>query len=148
MFVYMLKDVEKVGMAGQVVKVADGFARNMLIPKKMAIKVGPSQIAMYQEKSKKISVDSVAVSSKVGMLAERIRNMHVTVKERAHDDGKLYGAVGADEIVELLKEKDISINKKQVEFTKNIRMIGEHKAIIRLSSKLKPELTVKVVEKN
>ena len=78
------------------------------------------------------------------MVAERIKSMHVSIKERVHDDGKLYGAVSADEIVDLLKAKDISINRKQVEFDKSIKAIGEHKVTIRLSSKLKPQLTVKV----
>jgi large subunit ribosomal protein L9 len=86
------------------------------------------------------------LSSKAALLAERIRNMVVKIKKRAHDDGKLYGSVGADEVVALLKEKDVVINKKQVEFPKHIKHTGEHKVVIKLSSKLKPELTVKVVE--
>lgn len=145
MKVYMLKDVEKVGMAGQVVKVSDGYAMNFLIPRKLARKVADSEKAFFEKRAVKARLDVQALNSKVAMLAERIKNMHLVVKEKVHDDGKLYGAVGADEVVELLKKKDVTINKKQVEFKKAIRTVGEHSVTIKLSSKLKPELTLKVV---
>lgn len=147
MKVYMLQDVEKVGMAGQVVKVSDGYASNFLIPRKLAKKVELNDEKFFSKRVVKAKMDSQVLSSKVAMLAERIKNMHLVVKERVHDDGKLYGAVSADEIVELLKKKDITINRKQVEFKKAVRAIGEHKVAIKLSSKLKPELTIKVVAK-
>jgi large subunit ribosomal protein L9 len=145
MKVYMLQDVEKVGMAGQVIEVSDGYAINFLIPRKLAKKVGANEKVFFAKREQKVRVDTQILNSKVAMLAERIKNMHLVVKERVHDDGKLYGAVGADEIVELLKKKDININRKQVEFKKAVRSIGEHKVAIKLSSKLKPELTLKVV---
>lgn len=147
MKVYMLQDVEKVGMAGQVIKVSDGYASNFLIPRKLAKKVGENDEKFFGKRVIKAKVDNQALNSKVAMLAERIKNMHIVVKERVHDDGKLYGAVGADEIVELLKQKDVSINRKQVEFKKSIRIVGEHKVVIKLSSKFKPELILKVVAK-
>jgi large subunit ribosomal protein L9 len=147
MKVYMLQDVEKVGMAGQVVKVSDGYASNFLIPRKLAKKVGENDKKFFDKRAIRAKIDTQALNSKVAMLAERIKNMHLVVKERVHDDGKLYGAVGADEIVELLKKKDISINRKQVEFKKAVRTVGEHRVAIKLSSKFKPELTLKVVAK-
>ena len=145
MKVYMLQDVEKVGMAGQIVKVSDGYAANFLIPRKLAKKVGEGDKAFFEKRSLKVKLDTQALNSKTAMLAERIKNMHLVVKERVHDNGKLYGAVGADEVVELLKKKDININRKQVEFKKAVRSVGEHKVAIKLSSKLKPELTLKVI---
>lgn len=145
MKVYMLKDVEKVGMAGQVVKVSDGYASNFLIPRKLAKKVDAGNEAFFKNREVKVKLDAQVFNSKIAMLAERIKNMHLQIKERVHDDGKLYGAVGADEIVELLKKKDVNINRKQVEFKKSIKSVGEHKVAIKLSSKLKPELTLKVV---
>ena len=145
MKVYMLQDVEKVGMAGQVVKVTDGYATNFLIPRKLSKKVGTGYDAFFEKRVIKAKLDSQTLSSKSAMLAERIKNMHLVVKERVHDNGKLYGAVGADEVVELLKKKDVTINRKQVEFKKAVRSVGEHKVVIKLSSKLKPELTLKVV---
>lgn len=145
MHVYLLKDVEKVGMKGSVVKVAEGFGENFLIPRKLAIRVSEGEMSFYQNKKVKEQVTSEVVNSKVAMLAERVKALHLTVKERAHDDGKLYGSVGPDEIVELLKKNDIQVNRKQVEFDKAVRKVGEHKVTIKLSTKLKPQLTLKVL---
>jgi large subunit ribosomal protein L9 len=145
MNVYLLKDVENVGLAGAIVKVSDGFAQNFLIARKLAIKVTDKNKVFYESKIVKAKTSAKVLSSKIAMLAEHIKNLHLTIKEKTHDDGKLYGSVGADEVVELLKSKDIIINKKQVEFTKAIKSTGEHKVTIRLNSKLKPEFILKVV---
>lgn len=143
--VYMLKDVENVGMTGQIVKVTEGYAVNFLIPKKLAARVDSNTQKFFASKQVREKVTQEILTSKVAMVAERIKTMHLTVKQKVHDDGKLYGSLGAEIIVDLLKEKEISITKKQVEFTKNIKNTGEHKVMIRLSAKLKPELTLKVV---
>lgn len=148
MRIFLLQDVEKLGMAGQIVDVSDGYAQNFILPRKLGIKVTGADMKFYKERTVKEKVTAEVLSSKVAMLAERIKGMHVTIKERVHDDGKLYGAVGADEVVELLKAKEVNINRKQVEFNKAIRSLGEHKVVIKLSSKLKPELTLKVVAKD
>lgn len=145
MKVYMLKDVEKVGMAGQVVKVANGYASNFLIPRKLAMEVSKGNEKFFESRVKKVKLNKQVLSSKVSLLAERLRNMNLKIKKRTHNDGKLYGSINAEDIIELLKEKDVVVRKKQVEFPKNIKNIGDHKVIIKLSSKLKPELTLKVV---
>ncbi len=145
MRVFMLKDVEKVGMAGRVVEVADGFASNFLFPRKLATPVTSGNMVLLQQKAQKEVVVAQVLNSKAAMLAERVKTMVLTIKERVHDDGKLYGAVGADEVVELLRAKDIVVNRKQIEFDKTIKAVGEHKVTIRLSSKLKPQLTIKVL---
>jgi large subunit ribosomal protein L9 len=144
MRVYMLKDVERVGITGQVITVSDGYAVNFLIPRKLAVEITEGNKEFFQQKKQKEQVAVAVLSSKVSMLAERIKTLHITIKERIHDGDKLYGAIGADEVVDLLKQKEITINKKQVEFDKSIKTTGEHKVTIRLSSKLKPQLTLKV----
>lgn len=144
MQVYMLKDVERVGMAGQIINVSDGYAKNFLIPRHLGVEITPANAEFYREKKHHEHVVAEVLNSKAAMLAERIKTLHVSIKERVHDDGKLYGAISADEIVSLLREKDVVINKKQVEFNKSVKTVGEHKITIKLSSKLKPQLTLKV----
>ena len=80
------------------------------------------------------------------MLAERIKTLKLTIKHKAHDNGKLYGSVGPDEVVVLLKEKEIIVNRKQIEIEKAIRTVGDHMVAVRLSSKLRPEFALKVLE--
>jgi large subunit ribosomal protein L9 len=145
MFVYLKKDVEKVGMAGQVVEVADGFAVNFLIAKKLGVQVGEKERNAVQFREKQRVVQAAVINSKIAMVAERIKGIHLTIKKRVNEKGEPYSAVGADEIVDLLKAKEIKITKKQVDFPKAIRTLGEHKVVIKLTSKLQPECLVKVV---
>ena len=144
MQVYMLKDVERVGVAGSMITVSEGYAVNFLVPRKLAVIISDANREFYKNKKIKEQVTAEILSSKVAMLAERIKALHLSIKERVHDDGKLYGAVGADEIVALLKQKDITIDRKQVVFDKSVKFVGEHKVTIRLSSKLQPQLSLKV----
>ena len=145
MLVFMLKDVEHVGMAGKIVDVSDGYAANYLFPRKLATLVTKGNETQLKAKVQKEQIDTQTINSKIGMIAERIKALQLSIKERAHDDGKLYGSVGADEVVELLRAKDIVVSRKQVEFDKTIKSVGEHTVTIRLSAKLKPQLIIKVV---
>ncbi len=144
MQVYMLKDVERVGLAGSIITVTEGYAVNFLVPRKLAVVVDESNRDFFKNKKIKEQVSVEILNSKVAMLAERIKVLKLSIKERVHDDGKLYGSVGADEIVALLKQKEIAIDRKQVQFDKSVKFVGEHKITIRLSSKLQPQLTLKV----
>jgi large subunit ribosomal protein L9 len=146
MKVYLLKDVEKLGLAGQVIKVKPGFADNYLVPQKLAIIITPANEAFYTSKVKHVEHVKEVVSSKTSMLAEKIKLMQLKLKSKAHDGGKLYGAVSATDIVDLLAEQGVSVSKSQIEFGKTIKSIGTYNITVKLSSKLKPELVLKVVE--
>jgi large subunit ribosomal protein L9 len=144
MKVFLLQDVENIGMAGQIVTVTDGYAANFLFPRKLAQKIVPGSESSFIQKIKKAEVNAQALSSKIAMLAEHLKKTKITIAKRVHDDGKLYGSVSADEIVDGLKTKGFTVNKKQVVFGKTIRTIGEHGVTIKLSSKLTPEIAVVV----
>jgi large subunit ribosomal protein L9 len=144
MKVFLLQDIENVGMAGQIVNVTDGYAANFLFPRKLAQKVVPGSEAFFVQKIKKAEATAQVLSSKIAMLAEHLKTAKISVSKRVHDDGKLYGSISAEEIVDGLKVKGFSVNKKQVVFGKAIRTIGEHGVMIKLSSKLTPEITVVV----
>lgn len=146
MKVYMLKDVVNVGMAGTMINVSDGYAKNFLFPRKLAAQVTDENASSFKVKIEAVKQKTEVISSKVAMLAEKIKSLHLTIKEKTHDDGKLYGSVGPDEIVELLKKNEIAVNRKQIEFDKSVKSTGEHKVTVRLSSKLKPQFTLKVVD--
>ena len=146
MKVYLLKDVEKVGMAREIVKVSDGFAVNFLIPNKLAKEIkSDKDEAFYQLKTKAVENRKEAIATVTSMLAEKIKNTSITLKRKLHDNDKLYGAITAAEIVSLLAEKGISVSKSQVEFDKSIKTKGSHDVIIKLSSRLQPVLKLKII---
>jgi len=140
MNVFLLKDVTNIGTAGQVLKVKEGFARNFLFPKKLAIKATAEHEVYYQELKKKVGEEVVAQGARTAGLADQIKKTNIIIKQKVNDKGKLYGALGSEDIVELLKSKKISVNKKQIEISKAIKAPGEYLITIRLTSKLKPQM--------
>ena len=144
MKVYLLKDVEKVGFAGTVVKVSEGFGRNFLIAKKLAIEVTPQNEGSFAQKMKVTEHKKEVVETKTSMLAEKIKELEISIKRKMHDGEKLYGSISAQDIVELLAEKGVSVQKNQVIFDKSIKTKGTHNITIKLSSKLQPKFTLKV----
>ena len=145
MKVFLAKDVPKVGMAGEIIKVSDGFAKNFIFPNKLGLLITADNESFYQNRIKTIEHRKEVVASHTSMLAEKINSLTVIIKKKMHDNDKAYGAVSAAEVVEGLAEKGISIRKSQVDFIKAIKTAGMHKVIIQLSSLLQPSLTIKVV---
>jgi len=145
MKVFLLKDIEKVGLAGEVIKVADGYGKNFLLPRKLGVEITPQNEGFYKKREKLVEQRKEVISNKTSMLAEKISGIKLSLARKMHDDGKLYGAVASSEIVDALSEKGISVAKSQVEFNKSIKTKGSHEVVIKLSSTLKPTITVTIV---
>lgn len=145
MRVFLLKDVEKVGMAGEIIKTTEGYARNFLIPRKLAIEVTPQNEASLSNRLKDIENRKEVIATKTSMLAEKIKSTNITIKRKVHDKKELYGAISEKEVVDSLALKGISISKSQVIIDKSIKTTGTYDIAIKLSSKLQPVLTLKVV---
>jgi len=144
MKVFLLKDIERIGLAGEIVKVKEGFAQNYLFPRKLAVEVTRGNQDYFKQRERVIEHRKEVVESKSSMLAEKIKSTHVVLKRKTHDDGKLYGSINPQEIVDCLSEKGISVSKSQILFGKSIKATGSYDITIKLSSKLQPSLSVKV----
>ena len=142
MNVFLLKDVVNIGSAGQIIKVSEGYARNFLFPKKLAVIATEGHVKQYKELEKRVGEEQVAQGVRVATYADAIKRLVITLKRKINDKGRLYGAISADDIVELLKAKNIAINRKQVEFPKAIRTVGEYEVEIRLNAKLRPVMKI------
>jgi len=145
MEVYLRKDVEKIGLAGEIIKVGDGFARNFLIPKGLAVEITSHNKSQYVSKIRKVENRKEAIASQTSMLAEKLNSVSVTLKRKMHDNGQLYGSINGLEIVEALAEQGISITKGQVEFDKPIKSKGSFKVSIKLTTRLTPAITVIII---
>lgn len=152
MKVFLLKNVEKIGIAGEIVKVADGFAQNFIFPRKLGVQVTAANEESFKNKIRSIENRKEAISTATSMLAEKIKGLKLTIKRKVHADaqgkssGKLYGSINAIEIVELLAEHGVNISKNQVIFDKTVKETGSYEITIKLSSRLQPKLSLKVVE--
>ena len=146
MKVYLLQNVEKVGLAGEIIKVSDGYGSNYLIPRKLGIEVTPQNEAQLKKREKIIEKRQEVIATQTSMLAERIKSLKLTLKRKLHDDGKLYGSVNPIEIVDLLAANGVSVSKSQINFgDKSIKAKGSYEVIVKLSSRLQPKLTLTVV---
>ncbi len=145
MKVYLRKDIEQVGMAGEIIKVNDGYARNFLFPRQLAVEITAHNEHVYKKQIKQVEHRKEVIASKTSMLAERIKDLKITIKRKLHDDGKLYGAINGAEIVELLAKEGVSISKSQVIFDKSIKERGTHEVVIKLTSTLKPAMKLTIV---
>jgi|SRR5579871_1897177 len=145
MKVYLLKDVENVGMAGEVVKVSEGFGNNFILPRKLAIEVTAANEAYYNAKKKHVEKRNEVIASKTSMLAEKIKSLKLVLKRKLHDGEKLYGSVSPVEIVDLLAEHGVSVAKSQIEFGKAIKAKGSYEITIKLSSTLQPKVSLTIV---
>ncbi len=143
MKVYLLSDIERVGMQGEMVKVEEGFARNYLIPKKLAVEITAQNEAFYKNKERIIEKRKEVIETKTSMLAERIKTIKVTIKRKMHDDGKLYGSVSNQEIAEAIAQQEkITVAKNQIVIDKAIKAKGTYDVTVRLSSRLQPQIKV------
>lgn len=145
MKVYLKKDVEKVGLAGEIIKVKEGFAINYLIPRGFAIAVTDGNAAFFKKRERTIENRKEVLATQTSMLAEKINSLELVLKKKSHDDGKLYGAISPSDVVEKLAEKGISVGKNQILFSKSIKSKGSYEVIIKLSSRLQPKIKLTIV---
>ncbi|MBT3827439.1 50S ribosomal protein L9 [bacterium] len=144
MQVFLIKDVIGIGFEGQIVKVKDGLARNLLIPKGQAVQITRQNEAMYRGKECKVVRVKEGISSKTSMLAETIRSSNIIIKKRAHDGGLLYAAIRSNEVIEALDKAGIKVKKSQIVFDKSVKKCGIHKVTVRLSSTLMAQFTLTI----
>lgn len=145
MRVYLLKNVERVGVAGEILKVSDGYAQNFLFPSKLAVQVTPANEKFYQGRIKQVENRKEVIASETSMLAERIKSTPLLLKKKTHDGSKLYASVNPLEIAELFTQKGIAVAKSQVHFDKSIKTTGNYDVVIKLSARLQPIVKLKVI---
>ena len=142
MKVILTKPVADLGDKGDVVDVADGYARNYLVPKKLAVKA--SDGALKQADSMRVAREESArrALEEAQQLGESLTGTRVVVAARAGDSGNLFGSIGASDVAEaIVKFTGIDIDRKIVDITEPIKEIGLHEVIL----KPHPEVSVSVI---
>jgi large subunit ribosomal protein L9 len=144
MKVLLLKDVYKLGRAGDIKKVADGYGRNYLIPKSMALLATPGAVKQADHIRKVADESRNLLNAEMSEVAERLKDVKIGFARKAGETGKLYGSITTQMICDELNSKfNVGIDRHQVEIGP-IRVLGEHTARIRLTIDLVPSITVLV----
>ena len=142
MKVLLKEDVENLGYAGELCKVADGYGRNYLIPKGMAVVATPSVMKQAEVWRKKAEARRAQLRAEHEALAARIAETRLAFTARAGETGKLYGSITTSQIADALNEAlGTEIDRRKVG-VEPLRQLGEHKVVVRLSGEFQPELTV------
>jgi large subunit ribosomal protein L9 len=136
MQVILREDIDDLGRKGDTVDVARGYARNYLLPKKLAMEVNQDNLRMI-EKEKKILVAKLhEEKEQAEQLAEHIRSVQLTFRRKVHGE-ELYGSVSAGDITEALEKKGFSVEKRKIVLQEPIKTLGEFD----VPTKLHPEVT-------
>ena len=146
MIVILNKDIKGTGKAGDVVKVSDGYARNMLIQKGWATEATEGNVRSL-EKQKAVAAEKKAQEKAQAQAhAEKIKALSVTIKTKAGDGGKIFGSITSKDIAEALKEQHkITVDKKKIQLANPIKMTGELDVAIKLYPEVSTTLKVIIV---
>jgi large subunit ribosomal protein L9 len=142
MKILLIKDVYKVGRAGDVKKVADGYGRNYLLPQGMAVLATPGALKQVENIRAKAAVRRAELNKEMGGLAGLLKGAYVTFGVKTGENGKLYGSITHTMIADALSKKiGATVDRHLVEVP-SIRSVGTFKAAVRLTVDLMPEITV------
>jgi large subunit ribosomal protein L9 len=135
--VILREDVQKLGRRGDVVKVAEGYGRNYLLPRGLAMAVTDSNKAMIEKEKKAHAARLAKEKAEFETLAQRIASLRFIAPRKVGENDALYGSVTSGDVAEFLKGKGIEIDKRKVQLEEPIKKLGEHEVGI----KLHPEVT-------
>ncbi len=145
MQVILLKDVKGVGKAGQVAKVSDGYARNMLIPGKLAMEATAANLKVLEKKRASIEAQRALDLQVAQELKGKLEDCTLTPRAKAGDGGRLFGAITSKDIAEELeKQYMITLDKKKIELSQPIKTVGEHEVELKLFTGVSARLKVSV----
>jgi large subunit ribosomal protein L9 len=144
MKVMLVKDVYKLGRAGDVKKVADGYGRNFLLPQGMAVLATPGAMKTAERIRQKASERRSILNDEMSVVAEALKKVQISFGARAGETGKLYGSITSQEIVDaILQKSGIAIKRQQLDM-QPLRTLGEHVVRVRLTMDQIPEIKVTV----
>src|SRR5512139_1268214 len=142
MKVLLLKDVYKLGRAGDIKKVADGYGRNFLLPQKLAVLATPGALKQVEKIRSQAEVRRTELNSELKSLADQINGITVVFAAKAGETGKLYGSITTQDVATAIQEKTrFEVKKQQIDM-QPIRNLGEFTAHVRLTMDLVPEVKI------
>lgn len=147
MKVILLQDVKGKGKKGQMLEISDGYARNYLLPKKLAMEATPDAINTMRMNDKAAAEKAAKERAEALEVARQLRAMTVVVTAKGGGAGKLFGSVTSQEIADALKEKSgIAIDKRKIVLSDPIKNVGTYTVQCKLGYEITAPLTVKIEE--
>src|SRR5262245_18283763 len=146
MEVILREDIENVGSRGQVVKVAPGYARNFLLPKRLAVAATESNKKIVEQERQAHLRKEAKLVGEAQDLAKLLNGVSVTISQKAGENDQLFGSVTAKDVADALGAKGYTIDRRKVHLDDPIKQLGEFKVPVRLHRDVTADITVLVAK--
>ena len=146
MKVILLQDVKGKGKKGQILEVSDGYARNFMLPKKMAIEATADAINTVKMNDKATQERIAREKAEALATSKKLREMTVTVTAKGGGNGRLFGSVTNQEIADALAKSGIKLDKRKIQINDTIKNVGTYTVTCKLGYEITAPLTVKIEE--
>ena len=142
MKVILQQDVKSVGKKGEVIEVSEGYGRNFLLPKKLAVPANAQNMNLAKQKAGSVAHKKAQEADEAKLLAAQLAKAEVTIPVKVGEGGKLFGSVSGKDVADALKAAHgVEIDKRKISIPQDVTGVGDYEAVI----KLHPEATAKVL---
>ncbi len=145
MQVILREDIDNLGKIGDLVKVAPGYARNFLVPKKKAIEATPKNVHAMEHAKKMVADRLRKLKKEAAADADRVKALAITIKAKAGEEGKLFGSVTSMDIAEAMKAQGVVIDKRKIVLEEPIKRLGDHTITVKLHADVTADFKLTVV---
>ena len=146
MEVILREDIDNLGTRGQVVKVAPGYARNFLLPKRLAVQATESNKKIVEQERQAHLRKEAKAQGEAAELGKLLGNVTVTIKQKAGENDQLFGSVTSKDIADALAAQNYNIERRKIQLEEAIKQLGEYKVPVRLHKEVTVEITVIVAK--
>ncbi len=146
MEVILREDIDKLGTRGQLVKVAPGYARNFLLPKRMAVAATESNKKIVEQERQAHLRREAKVEAEAKDLGNLLGSVSITISQKAGENNQLFGSVTSKDIAEALEKQGYTIERRKIVLDEPIKAVGDYQVPLRLHSEVTVEVTVHVVK--
>jgi large subunit ribosomal protein L9 len=146
MEVILREEVDKLGRRGDVVRVAEGYARNFLLPRGLALAVTPANKAMIEKERKATEARLAKEKAEWQAVAARINALRYIAPRKVGENDVLYGSVTSGDIADFLKGKGVEIDKRKIQLEEPIKKLGEHEVAVKLHPEVAANMRVLVTK--
>lgn len=145
MEVILREDIDKLGSRGQVVKVASGYARNFLLPKRLAVAATEANKKIVEQERQSHLRKEAKQKGEAEDLSKLLTGVSVTIAQKAGENDQLFGSVTSKDVGDALAAKNYTIDRRKIQLDEPIKQLGEYKVPVRLHKDVTAEITVLVV---
>jgi large subunit ribosomal protein L9 len=148
MDVILKEDVDKLGSRGDLVKVASGYARNFLLPQRLAVPASDSNKKIIEQERQAHLRKEAKLATEAGDLAKLMSSVTITISQKSGENDQLFGSVTSKDIAEALEKQGYTVERRKIVLDEPIKSLGEFKVPLRLHPQVTAEITLNVVKES